>query len=112
MGVCARALDGVYGRSAAGVRARLEHLGDDGWEPVAHGETDADGTIAVWRDRPFRQGAHRIVFDSDYYFAALGMAAAYPEIAVAFQIRDESELCQIRLVLAPASYATHFETGG
>lgn len=112
MSVTARALDGVYGRSAAGIRARLDRLTDKGWEPVAHGETDVEGQIKDWADEPFTRGAHRIVFDSDYYFAGLGLAAAYPEISVAFRIRDESDTCQIQLVLAPSSYSMHLETRG
>ena len=40
MGVSARAMDGVYGRPAAGVPACLERISDDTWEPVARVETD------------------------------------------------------------------------
>jgi 5-hydroxyisourate hydrolase len=112
MSVTARALDGVYGRSAAGVRARLDRLTDNGWAPVAHAETDGEGQITEWAGAPFVRGAHRIVFDSDYYFAGLGVAAAYPEVAVAFRIRDESDTCQVQLVLAPSSYSMHLETRG
>lgn len=112
MGVSARAMDGVYGRPAAGVPACLERLSDDAWEPVARGETDADGKITAWADWSFSPGAHRILFDSDRYFAGLGLAAAYPDIAVAFRIRDGSDSCVIQVVLAPSSYAMNFETSG
>lgn len=110
MCVSARALDGVHGRSAAGIRARLDRLGDDGWEPVARGETDADGAITTWLDLPLVRGTHRIVFDSGRYFAGLGVVAAYPEIAVAFRIDDTGSTCRIQLVLGPSSYSMHFET--
>lgn len=110
MCVSARALDGVHGRSAAGIRARLDRLGDHGWEPVAHGETDADGAITTWLALPSVRGTHRIVFDSGRYFAGLGVVAAYPEIAVAFRIDDTGSSCRIQLVLGPSSYSMHFET--
>lgn len=112
MGVSARAIDGVYGRPAAGVPAHLERLDDRSWESVARVETDANGEISAWADWPFRPGTHRIVFDSDHYFAGLGLAAAYSDIAVAFRLRDESDTCIIQVVLAPSSYVMHFETSG
>jgi 5-hydroxyisourate hydrolase len=112
MGVSARALDGVYGRSAVGVRARVERSGDSGWVPVAHGETDVSGLFAGWADDRLERGAHRIVFDIDSYFSRLGVTAAYSEVVIAFQIRSRSDACQIQVVLAPSSFSMHFETHG
>jgi 5-hydroxyisourate hydrolase len=110
MSVSAQALDVVYGRSAAGVRARLEQPAGDGWRVVAHAETDVEGRILDWLDGKLEQGAYRIVFDSDSYFASLGISAAYPEINVLFRVQDESDTCQIQVQLAPYSYSTFFGT--
>jgi 5-hydroxyisourate hydrolase len=112
MSVSARALDGVYGRSAVGVRARIERASDGGWALVASGETDVDGRIADWGGTRFERGAHRLVLDSNYYFARLGVTAAYSEVAVVFRIRDESDTWQIQVVLAPSSYSMYFGTRG
>ncbi|MEV7014056.1 hydroxyisourate hydrolase [Streptosporangium sp. NPDC051022] len=108
MGITAQALDGVYGRSAAGVRARLERVAEDGWSAVADAETDSEGCISEWRGRRFERGLYRIVFDSDYYFVGLGLRAAYPEISVIFRMQDEAESYQIKVLLSPYSYSTYF----
>jgi 5-hydroxyisourate hydrolase len=112
VGVSARAIDGVYGRPAAGVPAHLQWLDGSSWEPVARVETDTNGKIAAWADWSFRPGTYRIVFDSDHYFAGLGLAAAYSDIAVAFRLRDESDTCIIQVAISPSSYMMHFETSG
>jgi 5-hydroxyisourate hydrolase len=108
MSVSAQALDVVYGRSAAGVRARLEQPAGEGWQVIASAETDSDGQIFDWLDDKLDQGFYRIVFDSDSYFASLGMSAAYPEIAVLFRVQDEADSCQIQVLLAPYSYSMYF----
>ena len=108
MSVTAQTLDGVYGRSAAGVRARLERDRGSGWQDLADAETDSDGRISEWRDWKLERGLYRIVFDSDYYFVGLGLSAAYPEIIVTFRMNDETDAYQIRVMISPYSYSTHF----
>ncbi|GAA5191259.1 hydroxyisourate hydrolase [Rugosimonospora acidiphila] len=109
MSVSVRAVDGVYGRSAVGLRARLERI-DDRLAPVAHGETDGDGTIPGWSASCLQRGTHRIVFDSDRYFATLGVTAAYPEVVVTFRVLEESDNSLIQVVLSPYAYSTYFGT--
>ncbi|GAA3846483.1 hydroxyisourate hydrolase [Sphaerisporangium flaviroseum] len=108
MSITAQALDGVYGRSAAGVRARLERDGNGGWLDLADAETDSDGCISEWRDKRLERGLYRIRFDSDYYFVGLGLNAAYPEIIVTFRMQDDTDAYQIQVMLSPYSYSTHF----
>ncbi|GGK89420.1 5-hydroxyisourate hydrolase [Sphaerisporangium melleum] len=108
MSITAQALDSVYGRSAAGVRARLERDGLGGWHDLADAETDSEGRISEWRDKKLERGLYRIVFDSDYYFVGLGVSAAYPEIIVTFRMQDETDSYQIQVMLSPYSYSTHF----
>lgn len=110
MSVSVQVLDVVYGRSAAGVRARLERPAGEGWTVAARAETDGEGRILDWLDEKLEQGAYRIVFDSDSYFASLGISAAYPEINVLFRVQDESDSCQIQVQLAPYSYSMLFGT--
>lgn len=111
MSVSAHALDGVYGRSAVGVGARIERSGDNGWVPVAFGETDING-LADWADGEFERGAHRIVYDIDSYFSRLGVTAAYSEVVVAFWIQSTSYAYQIQVVVAPSSFSMHVGTHG
>jgi 5-hydroxyisourate hydrolase len=106
--VTAQALDVVHGRSAAGVRTRLERPVGDGWQVMSHAVTDCAGKIHSWVDGELEPGAYRLVFDSDSYFASLGICAAYPEITVLFRVQDEADTCSIQVLLAPYSYSTCF----
>ena len=108
MSVSAQTLDVVHGRSAAGIRARLEQQVGRHWRLISQAETDGEGHILDWLDDKLEQGAYRIVFDSDSYFASLGMSAAYPESTVLFRVQDEADNCQIQVLLAPYSYSMFF----
>ena len=108
MNMTAQALDVVYGRPAAGVPARLECRTAEGWRAVGGSATDEDGHIHDWSMDNLEQGAYRIVFDSGSYFANLGVSSAYPEITVAFVMHDETDACQIQVLLAPFSYSMFF----
>lgn len=112
MSITAQALDGVYGRPAAGVRANLERAQNGSWEAMATSETDEEGFVCEWVGLPLPRGMYRIVFESDQYFAGLGMTATYPEIAVMFRVQDENGICRIQVLLAPHTYSTYFGTAG
>lgn len=105
MNVTAQVLDVVYGRPAAGVPARLEQRMPEGWEPIAGAATDDDGHILDWAMKRLDQGDYRIVFDSAAYFSSLGVSAGYPEIAVALAMVDETDACQVQVLVAPYSYS-------
>jgi 5-hydroxyisourate hydrolase len=105
--ISVQVLDGTYGQSAAGVRARLESSDGHGWSAVADAETNSAGRIedaARWR---LERGIYRIVLDSDSYFARLGAGSAYPEVLVVFRVRDESDSCQVKVTLSPHSYSAY-----
>ncbi|MEU3457154.1 hydroxyisourate hydrolase [Micromonospora sp. NPDC006766] len=108
MGISARALDGVYGTPATGLRARLEQSVDGCWLPIADAETNADGTIDDFVTGRLLRGPYRIIFDSDQYFSALGASAAYPEIIIVFRLRSESRTCQVQVLMTPYSYSLYF----
>lgn len=112
MSVSAQALDGVFGRPAAGIRARLERAGAVGWVVMGDAESDAEGHITDWADQPLEKGPYRIVFDSDHYFSGLGVGTAYPEIAVTFRVQDGADTCQVQVLLTPHSYSMYFGTRG
>jgi 5-hydroxyisourate hydrolase len=108
MSITAQALDSVYGRTAAGLCARLESIAGGVWHTVAAAETDSEGCILEWHAANLERGLYRIVFDSDQYFSGLGMSAAYPEITVMFRIQDKVDSYQIQVTLSPFSYSTFF----
>jgi 5-hydroxyisourate hydrolase len=108
--IIAHIFDGSYGKSAVGVRARLEHAASNGWTTVAEVETNSDGCIEDRESWHLDRGLYRIVFDSDRYFAGLGAGTAYPEVAVIFRMQDDSAAFQMEVTLAPYSYSTYFGT--
>lgn len=108
MGIAVQAQDGVYGRSAAGIRARLEHAENGHWKAVDEAETDPDGRVRGWRGRKFDRGTYRLVLDSGRYFVGLGLSVAYPEIALQFRLQDENDSCQINILISPCSYSAYF----
>jgi 5-hydroxyisourate hydrolase len=110
MRIFSQVLDGTYGKSAVGVRARLARAADDGWAPVADAETNNDGRIENWDSWYLEPGVYRIVFDSDSYFAGLGAVAAYPEVVVTFRTQNDGNVFQVQVTLAPYSYSTYFGT--
>ena len=110
MRIFTQALDGTYGKPAVGVGAYLARANRNHWTTVAEAETNHEGRIENWDDLYFDRGLYRIVFDSDGYFARLGVTIAYPEVAVVFRIEPEINSFQVQVTLAPYSYSTYFGT--
>lgn len=110
MGIAVQILDGVYGHAAANVSVRLERADDGGWAPAASAETGSDGRVENLCEQRLNRGLYRIVFDSDSYFAGLGMSTVYREVMVIFRVRSESDTCRIDIALSPYSYSAHFMT--
>lgn len=111
MSIAAQVLDSTYGQSAAGVHARLERSSGSGWATVSEAETNSAGCIEGWNDgRQLGRGLYRIAFDSDSYFAGLGVSTAYPEVLIIFRMPDESRTYEVQVTLSPYSYSTFFRT--
>ena len=101
MRIATQVLDGTFGRSAVGVRARLERSGDNGWAVVCATETNGDGCIENWDSWHPERGLYRIVFDSDNYFSSLGSNTAYPEVVVIFRMPSNNSYFQVQVTLLP-----------
>lgn len=110
--ISAQVFDGIYGRPAVGLRARLARADGTGWVTVADAETNDDGHVGDWETRNLGRGLYRILFNSETYFAVLGSVAAYPEVAVTFRVESESAASQVQvhLTLSPCSYSTYYGT--
>jgi 5-hydroxyisourate hydrolase len=98
-------LDTAGGRPASGVAIRLER----GSEVLGRGETDADGRLrSLLPDGAAPEaGAYRLVFDTGAWFAAQGVDAFYPEVAVDFTVRDGGQHYHVPLLLSPFGYSTY-----
>jgi len=100
--VSTHVLDSVLGRPAAGVAVRLL-VGDD---VVAEGVTDADGRCRLTEDA-VGPGTCRLVFDTGPWFAGQERATFYPEVVLAFAVREPAEHHHVPLLLAPFAYSTY-----
>lgn len=112
MRIFTQVLDGTYGKPAAGVRAALACVYANSWTTVEEAETNLDGRIDNWDIGHLERGLYRIVFDSDSYFAGLGVAIAYPEVTVIFRLEPVAHSFQVQVILSPYSYSTYFGTAG
>ncbi|MBC6448789.1 hydroxyisourate hydrolase [Actinokineospora xionganensis] len=93
-------LDTARGKPAVGIPVRHDERRDGQWREVDRGETDTDGRIFGWAADP---GEHRLVFDTGEY---LGPTAFYPEVVVAFMVRDDRHH-HVPLLISGYGYSTY-----
>jgi 5-hydroxyisourate hydrolase len=105
-------LDTSAGRPAAGVRVELFRDHRDG-EPVAAGETNADGRCAapLLQGAALRSGEYELVFHAGEYFRANGIAVTDPpfldRVVIRFGVADPSGHYHVPLLLSPYGYSTY-----
>ena len=100
-------LDAVSGEPAAGVAVTLARRADDGtWQELAAANTDADGRVRELAPGGLVTGDHRLVFDTAGYFTATGQTGFYPEVIVAFTVREDRHH-HVPLLLSPFAFSTY-----
>lgn len=99
--VSTHVLDTSSGKPAAGIRVHL--CGDAG--EISLGVTNADGRCPalVPQGTSLSPGAYRLSFEMVDYFPN----GFYPEITVAFQVRDVSAHYHVPLLISPFGYTTY-----
>lgn len=106
MTVSTHVLDATLGTPAAGVPVSLALAAvsePGGWLTVESGVTGADGRHRFGaRTEP---GVYRLVFGTGGYFAARGVAAFYPEVAITFTVAGGHY--HVPLLLSPFAYSTY-----
>jgi 5-hydroxyisourate hydrolase len=102
-------LDTARGRPASGVRIVLERLANGAATTLGRGATDADGRLRdlLPSGTPLEEGTYRLLFDTGGYFAAQGVDAFYPEVAIVFQVKNGGEHFHVPLLLSPFGYSTY-----
>lgn len=101
-------LDLSRGRPADGVDVRLERHDGGGWRELARGTTDDDGRIRdLLEAGTIEAGDYRLTFATGDYFDRRGVETFYPEVSVAFRIREPSEHYHVPLLLSPFGYTTY-----
>ncbi|WIM94427.1 hydroxyisourate hydrolase [Actinoplanes oblitus] len=114
MSISAQAVDVIHGRPAAGIRVRVQRKTSDlgieldDWLTVEHAETDGMGYVRADAGQRLGRGPYQLIFDSNAYFATLGLRTAYKEVSVVVRLIGESDFCQLQVRLAPYYYSMYF----
>ncbi|HEX8196289.1 MAG TPA: hydroxyisourate hydrolase [Pyrinomonadaceae bacterium] len=102
-------LDVSKGCPARGVSVTLERQTSMGWETIGNGVTDEDGRLRDLLDSEaiLQTGNYRLTFDTGNYFAQQKIEGFYPQITVAFAVRDAAQHYHVPLLLSPFGYSTY-----
>ena len=108
-GITTHVLDTSRGRPAAGIEVTLELREGAGYRAIGRGTTDADGRLRtlVPAGEAIATGTYRITFATGPYHAAHGVTGFYPEVTIAFEVRDASQHYHVPLLLNPYGYSTY-----
>jgi 5-hydroxyisourate hydrolase len=103
-------LDTSRGRPAIGVSVVLERRNpNDTWTLLGRGMTDTDGRLRTLlpSQEILPAGTYKLTFDTETYFATLGIEGFYPEAAIVFSVRKAGEHYHVPLLLNPFGYSTY-----
>ena len=106
-GISTHVLDLSRGEPAAGIAVWLQRKTVT-WTGLADGVTDSDGRCRdLLGATPLEAGDYRLIFDTGAYFGTQGVDTLYPEVVLAFRVRDASQHHHIPLLLAASGYTTY-----
>lgn len=102
-------LDTASGDPAAGLTVILEIRQASEWSPVARGTTDENGRLVTLTENwPLSPGTYRLTFDIASYHRDRGVTVPFfPEVKIAFNVRDPDEHYHVPLLLSPFGYTTY-----
>ena len=102
-------LDIARGEPAAGVTVILEMRQASDWNPVGRGTTNANGRLTTLTEGlSLAPGIYRLTFDIGTYHHDQGIAKPFfPEVKIAFNVRDTGEHYHVPLLLSPYGYSTY-----
>jgi 5-hydroxyisourate hydrolase len=102
-------LDTASGRPAAGISVILEMRQASEWSPIGRGTTDSTGRLMTLTEAlPLAPGTYRLTFDIGSYHRDNGITMPFfPEVKIAFNVRDTAEHYHVPLLLSPFGYSTY-----
>ena len=102
-------LDTATGRPAAGITVILELRVASEWSPIARGTTDEHGRLhGLTGDRILTPGTYLLTFDTGAYHRDQGVTTPFfPEVKVAFNVRDVDEHFHVPLLLSPFGFSAY-----
>ena len=103
-------LDTTLGQPGAGIVVFLERMTHSaGWQKLAEGMTDADGRLndLLSPAEVFLPGHYRLIFETAPYFLLNSLEGFFPQIAVAFVVKDPTQHFHVPLLLGSYGYTTY-----
>ncbi len=102
-------LDVSSGFPARGVLVKLERQSSLDWEVIGKGVTGDDGRLRdlLAPDTDLLSGNYRLTFDTGTYFTKQQIEGFYPQVTVAFTVRDAAQHYHVPLLLSPFGYSTY-----
>uniref|UniRef100_K3WC78 5-hydroxyisourate hydrolase n=1 Tax=Globisporangium ultimum (strain ATCC 200006 / CBS 805.95 / DAOM BR144) TaxID=431595 RepID=K3WC78_GLOUD len=109
--VTSHVLDTSRGCPAANMKVELQALDGATWHVVSGGVTNADGRVVtplVPEGTHFLPGTYRMVFYTQQYFEANGVAEYfYPNVVISFLIKRTDQHYHVPLLINPFGYSTY-----
>ena len=103
--------DTMMGAPAVGVTVILEMRQASEWIPIGRGDTDGKGRLTTLTEGPLAPGTYRLSFDIGAYHRERGLTMPFfPEVKVAFVVRDTDEHYHVPLLLSPFGYSVYKES--
>lgn len=103
-------LDTTSGRPGAGIPVVLERkTHSSGWQAISEGITDVDGRIndLIAHGEAFLPGHYRLLFETGAYFLMKNVECFFPQVVVAFVVKDSQQHFHVPLLLSPFGYTTY-----
>jgi 5-hydroxyisourate hydrolase len=98
-------LDTARGRPASGIAVVLERNENGAWKDLGSGTTNTDGRITnLLAEGSLQSGTYRLTFSTGAY---LGDQAFFPQVTIAFEVRDPAQHYHVPLLLSPFGYSTY-----
>jgi 5-hydroxyisourate hydrolase len=103
-------LDISTGVPARGVSVMLQKQEENTtWTVIGKGITDDDGRLRdlLAPDADLSEGNYRLIFDTGAYFQKQQIEGFYPQVTVAFIVRNTAQHYHVPLLLSPFGYSTY-----
>ncbi len=103
-------LDTTTGKPGAGILVILERkTHSSGWQAIGEGITDIDGRIndLIGANEAFLPGHYRLLFETGTYFLMKDVDCFFPQVVVAFVVKDAAQHSHVPLLLSPFGYSTY-----
>jgi 5-hydroxyisourate hydrolase len=87
----------------------LEMRQSSTWVPIGRGTTDSKGRVTTLTEGlAVLPGTYRLTFDIGSYHREQGITVPFfPEVKIAFNIRDTDDHFHVPLLLSPFGYSTY-----